>query len=114
MIGLIFILCLNLGLSQNDVALSLARLYGINRSSTLISRFERMDLSLTNFFKVYPILLKWVKDTETDDGKNKVICILRSDEADCNKLVGGQDDDDNRPASIVRFLFFNISMYNVI
>ncbi|KAH8860401.1 POU domain, class 2, transcription factor 3 isoform 2 [Schistosoma japonicum] len=62
-----------LNLSQNDVANSFRILYGIHRDGTMISRFERMDLSLSNYLKIYPVIVKWLKDTETADGRDTII-----------------------------------------
>ncbi|CAH8842377.1 unnamed protein product [Trichobilharzia szidati] len=62
-----------MNLSQTDVAQSLAKLYGVHRSVSLVSRFERMDLSLSNYLKVYPVLLRWLKDTETAEGRDVII-----------------------------------------
>ncbi|KAF5394187.1 hypothetical protein PHET_12089 [Paragonimus heterotremus] len=62
-----------LNLGQVDVARSLKLLYGVHRSSTLISRVERMDLSLNNFLQIYPVLLQWLKDTEFDKSRDAII-----------------------------------------
>ncbi|KAF7259840.1 hypothetical protein EG68_02703 [Paragonimus skrjabini miyazakii] len=62
-----------LNLGQVDVARSLKLLYGVHRSSTLISRVERMDLSLSNFLQIYPVLLQWLKDTEFDESRDAII-----------------------------------------
>ncbi|KAF8566017.1 hypothetical protein P879_03661 [Paragonimus westermani] len=62
-----------LNLGQVDVARSLKLLYGVHRSSTLISRVERMDLSLNNFLQIYPVLLQWLKDTEFDESRDAII-----------------------------------------
>ncbi|CAH8523655.1 unnamed protein product [Schistosoma rodhaini] len=64
---------IGMNLSQTDVANSLGKLYGVHRSVSMISRFERMDLSLSNYLKVYPIILRWLKDSETADGRDKII-----------------------------------------
>lgn len=53
-----------LNLSQKQVAASLKAIYGINRSSTFISRIERLDVGLNHYLRVYPVLLQWLKDTE--------------------------------------------------
>ncbi|KAA3676373.1 POU domain transcription factor, class 2 [Paragonimus westermani] len=68
---MMFALIVDLG--QVDVARSLKLLYGVHRSSTLISRVERMDLSLNNFLQIYPVLLQWLKDTEFDKSRDAII-----------------------------------------
>ncbi|CAH8292403.1 unnamed protein product [Schistosoma turkestanicum] len=90
-----------MNLSQADVINSLGKLYGVHRSVSLISRFERMDLSLSNYLKVYPIILKWLKDSATADGRDKIIrsvvnsqsCSNENDNADALADTTAADDD---------------------
>ncbi|CAH8566163.1 unnamed protein product [Heterobilharzia americana] len=64
---------IEMNLSQTDVAISLGKLYGVHRSISVISRFERMNLSLSNYLKFYPVLLRWLKDSETAEGRDTII-----------------------------------------
>nr|CAH8842722.1 unnamed protein product [Trichobilharzia regenti] len=83
---------IEMNLSQADVAQSLAKLYGVHRSATVISRFERMDLSLSNYLKVYPVLLKWLKDSGTAEGRDIIIRAI-VDSYKENKNNSNNDND---------------------
>ena len=39
----------------------MGKLYGNDFSQTTISRFETLDLSFKNMFKLKPLLAKWLK-----------------------------------------------------
>lgn len=64
---------IELGLSQVDATRSLSQLYGMHRSHTMLSRFERMDLSLNSFIKVSRIISKWMHDSETPEGRERIM-----------------------------------------
>ncbi|CAL8095019.1 unnamed protein product [Calicophoron daubneyi] len=62
-----------LNMGQKDVAKSLKVLYGVHRSSSMISRVERMDLTVSNFLQIYPVLVQWLKDTEDVQSREAII-----------------------------------------
>ncbi|TGZ58175.1 hypothetical protein CRM22_009690 [Opisthorchis felineus] len=76
---------IELNLSQQMVARSLKQLYGINRSSTFISRIERLDIGLSHYLSVYPVLLQWLKDTEDPETCEAII----------RTAVGGQSSNSS-------------------
>ena len=49
------------GYTQGDVGLAMGKLYGNDFSQTTISRFETLDLSFKNMFKLKPLLANWLE-----------------------------------------------------
>ncbi|KER21865.1 hypothetical protein T265_09900 [Opisthorchis viverrini] len=78
---------MELNLSQKMVARSLKQLYGINRSATFISRIERLDIGLSHYLSVYPVLLQWLKGTEDPETCEAII----------RTALGGQPTDSSTP-----------------
>ncbi|KAJ8247183.1 hypothetical protein GJAV_G00259700 [Gymnothorax javanicus] len=56
---------IKLGFTQGDVGLAMGKLYGSDFSQTTISRFEALNLSYKNMWKLRPLLEKWLEDAES-------------------------------------------------
>lgn len=64
---------IKLGYTQTGVGAALAAIHGTDFSQTTICRFENLQLSLKNAYKLKPILSRWLAEAErqgeeTDDG----------------------------------------------
>lgn len=64
---------IKLGYTQTGVGAALAAIHGTDFSQTTICRFENLQLSLKNAYKLKPILSQWLTEAErqgeeTDDG----------------------------------------------
>ncbi|XP_021557477.1 POU domain, class 5, transcription factor 2 [Neomonachus schauinslandi] len=68
-----------LGYSQADVGFALGALFGKVLSQTTICRFESQQLSLTNMWKLRPLLKMWLEEVDTKNflGLCKMEMILR-------------------------------------
>lgn len=53
-----------IGFTQGDVGLALGHRYGTDFSQTTISRFETLNLSFKNMFKLRPLLREWLEEAE--------------------------------------------------
>lgn len=67
---------IKLGYTQTGVGSALATIHGTDFSQTTICRFENLQLSLKNAYKLKPILSRWLAEAEkqgeaeTEDGVN--------------------------------------------
>ena len=55
---------IRLGYTQNDVGLSLGKIYSSDFSQTTVSRFEALNLSFKNMVSLKPFMEKWIDDAE--------------------------------------------------
>ncbi|XP_063726700.1 POU domain, class 2, transcription factor 3S-like [Symsagittifera roscoffensis] len=55
---------IRLGYTQNDVGLSLGKIYSSDFSQTTVSRFEALNLSFKNMVNLKPFMEKWINDAE--------------------------------------------------
>ena len=55
---------IRLGYTQNDVGLSLGKIYSSDFSQTTVSRFEALNLSFKNMVSLKPFMEKWINDAE--------------------------------------------------
>ncbi|XP_076334113.1 POU domain protein 2-like [Tachypleus tridentatus] len=58
------------GFTQADVGLAIGRYYGKDFSQTTISRFEALNLSFKNMFKIKPFIQRWLEDVDRSFNKN--------------------------------------------